>query len=186
MRRLDRGHAAAGWMAAAALLTAGCAVLDNNSADASGPGASYEQMYADHEPLHVVGYPSTGSLLVMQELVWHIADGKAAELRKLATNDSSDAVAQKTAENWIKGFGAGARGKVTGDFYDGGSARQVVVLYFQDTHQVKEFTVRLDGAAGKEDWRVLMKSTDFKDATQAPSWAPKEPGGTGSTMKNNN
>ncbi|PKW09128.1 hypothetical protein SAMN05428944_3721 [Streptomyces sp. 1222.5] len=181
-----QSHAAAGWMAAAVLLTSGCALLGSSSADARGPGASYEQAYADHEPLHVVGYPSTGSLLVMQELVWDIADGKTAELRKLATSDSSDAVAQKTAENWIKGFGAGARGKVTGDFYNDGSERQVVVLYFHGTHQFKEFTVRLDGDAGKEDWRILMKSTDFKDATQAPSWAPKEPGGTGSTMKNNN
>ncbi|MEU4034105.1 hypothetical protein [Streptomyces collinus] len=186
MPRLKRSHAAAGWMAAAVMLTSGCAVLDSSSADAGGPGASYEQAYADHEPLHVVGYPSTGSLLVMQELVWDIADGRTAELRKLATGDSGDAVARKTAENWIKGFGAGARGEVTGDFYDAGSERQVVVLYFHGTHQVKEFTVRLDGDAGKEDWRVLMKSTGFKDATQAPSWAPKEPGGTGSTMKNNN
>ncbi|MFJ4321611.1 hypothetical protein ACIP3A_00625 [Streptomyces tricolor] len=184
MPRLKRSHSVAGWLAAAMLLTSGCAVLNGSSADARGPGASYEQAYADHEPLHVVGYPSTGSLLVVQKLVWDIADGKTDELRKLATSDSSEAEARKTAENWIKGFGAGARGKVTGDFYDDGSARQVVVLYFHDTHQVKEFTVRLDGDAGKEDWRVLMKSTDFKDATAAPSWAPKEPGGTGSKAKN--
>lgn len=75
---------------------------------------------------------------------------------------------------------------MTGDFYDDGSERQVVVLYFHDTRQVKEFTVRLDSDAGKEDWRVLMKSADFKDATHAPNWAPKEPGGTGSRMKNSN
>ncbi|MFF7970420.1 hypothetical protein [Streptomyces sp. NPDC007905] len=185
MPRLKQSHTAAGWLAAAVLLTSGCAVLDSSSADARGPGASYEQAYADHEPLHVVGYPSTGSLLVMQELVWDIADGKADELRKLATSDSSEAQAGKTAENWIKGFGAGARGRVTGDFYDGGSERQVVILYFHATRQIKEFTVRLDGDAGKEDWRVLMKSTDFKDATHAPGWAPKEPGATGSRMKNN-
>ncbi|WP_316739445.1 hypothetical protein [Streptomyces sp. MK7] len=168
------------------LLTSGCAVLDSSSADARGPGASYEQAYADHEPLHVVGYPSTGSLLVMQELVWDIADGRTDELRKLATSDSSEAEARKTAENWIKGFGAGARGKVTGDFYDSGSERQVVVLYFHDSQQVKEFTVRLDGDAGKEDWRGLMKSTDFKDAVHAPGWAPKELGATGSRTNNNN
>ncbi|MGW2933590.1 hypothetical protein ACWDA7_17410 [Streptomyces sp. NPDC001156] len=59
-----------------------------------------------------------------------------------------------------------------------------MVLYFHGTRQVKEFTVRLDGDAGNEDWRVLMKSTDFKDATQAPNWAPKAPGGTGSRMEN--
>lgn len=186
MPGLSQSHAAAGWLAAALLLTSGCAVLDSSSADARGPGASYEQAYADHEPLHVVGYPSTGSLLVVQKLVWDIADSKTDELCKMATSDSGEAEAQKTAENWIKAFGAGARGKVSGDFYDGGSERQVVVLYFHDTHQVKEFTVRLDGDAGKEDWRILMKSPDFKDATHAPSWAPKEPGETGSRMKNNN
>ncbi|MEU1403492.1 hypothetical protein ABZ471_14205 [Streptomyces sp. NPDC005728] len=175
-----------GSLAAAMLLTSGCAVLDSGSADARGSGTSYEQAYADHEPLHVVGYPSTGSLLVVQELVWDIADGRTDELGKLATGDSSEAEARKTAENWIKGFGAGARGKVTGDFYDGGSERQVVVLYFHDTRQTKEFTVRLDGDAGKDGWRILMKSTDFKDATHAPGWAPKEPGETGSRMKNNN
>ncbi|MET8408628.1 hypothetical protein ABZV34_11085 [Streptomyces sp. NPDC005195] len=120
----------------------------------------------------------------MQKLAWDIADGTTDELRKLATSDSGETDAGKTAERWIKGFGAGARGGVTGDFYDGGSERQVVVLYFHDTRQVKEFTVRLDGDAGKEDWRVLMKSTDFKDATHAPSWAPKEPGGSGSRTKN--
>ncbi|MFG2636161.1 hypothetical protein ACGFX8_20110 [Streptomyces sp. NPDC048362] len=185
MRRLKRSRTTAGWPAAAAvLLTSGCAVLDSGSADAGGPGASYEQAYADHEPLHVVGYPSTGSLLVMQRLVWDIADGRTDELRKLATSDSGETDARKTAENWIKGFGAGARGEVTGDFYDDGSERQVVVLYFHDTRQVEDFSVRLDGDAGKEDWRVLMKSTDFKDATQAPGWAPKEPGGTGSRTKN--
>ncbi|MEU0602448.1 hypothetical protein ABZ484_30090 [Streptomyces sp. NPDC006393] len=162
------------------LLTSGCTALDHSPADARGSKASYEQAYAGHEPLHVIGYPSTGSLLVMQELVWDIADGRTDELRKLATSDSGEAEAERTAANWIKAFGAGARGKVTGDFYDGGSERQVVVLYFHDSRQVKEFTVRIDADAGKEDWRVLMKSTDFKDAVRPPGWAPKEPGGTGS------
>src|SRR3954471_433167 len=119
MPRLKQSHTAAGWLAAAVLLTSGGSALDSSAADARGQGASYEQAYADHEPLHVVGYPSTGSLLVMQELVWDIADGKTDELRKLATSDSSEAEARKTGENWIKGFGAGAGGKVTGDFYDG-------------------------------------------------------------------
>ncbi|MFJ9735078.1 hypothetical protein ACIRUL_27710 [Streptomyces sp. NPDC101171] len=185
MPRFKRGHAAAGWLAAAVLLTSGCTALDSSSADDAGEGASYEQAYADHEPLHVVGYPSTGSLRVVQELVWDIADGKADELRKLATGDSGEAEARKTGENWIKAFGTGADGKVTGDFHDGGSERQVVVLYFHDTRQKAEFTVRLDGDTGGENWRVLMKSPDFKDATRAPGWAPKEPGGTGSRMKNN-
>lgn len=185
MPRLKRSQATAGWIAAAALFTSGCAVFDNSSADAGRPGTSYEQAYADHEPLHVVGYPSAGSLLAVQKLVWDIADGKTEDLRSLATSDSNKTEALKTAENWVKGFGAGARGKVTGDFYDGGSERQIVVLYFHDTHQVKDFTVRLDGDAGKEDWRILMKSTDFKDATHAPSWVPKEPGATNSQMKNN-
>ncbi|MER6559445.1 hypothetical protein ABT300_17235 [Streptomyces sp. NPDC001027] len=184
MPRLKQRHRAAGWLAAAGLLTSGCAVLDSGTADARGPGASYEQAYADHEPLRVVGYPSTGSLLVVQQLVWDIADGRTDDLRELATGDSSGAEARKTAENWAKAFGAGARGRVTGDFYDAGSERQVVVVYFHDSRQVKEFTVRLDGDAGDDGWRVLMRSADFKDATRAPAWAPKEPGGTGSTMKN--
>ncbi|MFI9049211.1 hypothetical protein [Streptomyces sp. NPDC053427] len=111
--------------------------------------------------------------------MWRIADGDADELQSLATTDSSDDETQKTAANWIKGFGAAAKGKVSADFYDEGSQRQVVVLYFHATHQVKEISARIDS---DEDgnWRILMKETSFKDATGKPVWAPKEPGGAGS------
>ncbi|MEU9400185.1 hypothetical protein [Streptomyces sp. NPDC048242] len=180
MPTLKQGRKAAGWLVAVVLLTSGCAAFDSGFADAGGPGASYEQAYSDHEPLHVTGYPSIGSLLVIQQLVWDIADGRTDSLRKLATSDSTATEARKTAENWIKGYGTGARGKVTGDFYDSGSERQVVVLYFHNSHQVQEFTVRLDGDPGSENWRVLMKSPGLKDATHAPTWAPKTPGATGS------
>jgi hypothetical protein len=44
-----------------------------------GPDLQYETDYANHEPLHVFGYPSTGSLQVVQEVVWRIADGKAGD-----------------------------------------------------------------------------------------------------------
>ncbi len=176
MTRTKRACGAAAALALAVLGLSGC----GDSADARGSGAAYEQAYANHEPLHVVGYPSTGSLRLTQELVWRIADGKTDDLRSLATGDSDDSQSTKTARNWVKGFEDGAQGKVTADFYDGGSERQVVVLYFHDTKQVKEFSMRLDGDAGEDGWKVLMKETDFEDATRKPAWAPKAPGGTGS------
>ncbi|MFD9816077.1 hypothetical protein [Streptomyces sp. NPDC059080] len=171
MTRTKQRYGAAATLALAVLTLSGC---DSNS------DTSYESAYANHEPLHVVGYPSTGSLRLTQELVWHIADGETDDLRSLATSDSSDAQSKKTAENWIKGFEEGARGKVTADFYDEASERQVVVLYFHDTKQVKEFSLRVDGKSDEEKWQVLMKETDLKDAKQKPTWAPKEPGGTDS------
>ncbi|PZG75301.1 hypothetical protein C1I97_37530 [Streptomyces sp. NTH33] len=144
------------------------------------PDLRYATDYANHEPLHVFGYPSTGSLQVVQEVVWRIADGRAGDLEKLATSDSTDSETRKTAANWIKSFRKGARGKVAADFYDEASERQVVVLHFQDTGQVKEITVRLDGHAGEDGRRVLMNEAGPKEATSPPVWAPKEPGGDGS------
>ncbi|MGW1375678.1 hypothetical protein ACWD6P_15605 [Streptomyces sp. NPDC002446] len=177
MKRTQRGYGAAAALALGMVVTlAGC----GGPADARGADAEYAEAYANHEALRVVGYPSTGSLRVTQELVWHIADGKTDDLRSLATSDGDDTQSRKTAENWVRGFEDGAQGKVTADFYDEGSERQVVVLYFHDTKQVKEFSMRLDGHAGEEGWRVLMKETDFKEATRKPAWAPEEPGGTGS------
>ncbi|MEW2315135.1 hypothetical protein [Streptomyces bauhiniae] len=137
----------------------------------------YETDYAGHEPLHVFGYPSVGSLETVQEVVWRMADGKAGDLEKLATGDSTAGETRDTAANWIKGFREGARGKVSADFYDEASERQVVVLYFQKTKQVKEISVRVDGDSG---WRVLMDESRLAEATEPPAWAPKEPGGAGS------
>ncbi|MFD4764392.1 hypothetical protein ACFWOJ_37910 [Streptomyces sp. NPDC058439] len=161
-----------GSVAALLLSLSACSLL--------GPDFQYETDYANHEPLHVFGYPSTGSLEVIQEVVWRIADGKAGDLEKLATSDSTDSETRKTAANWIKGFQKGAKGKVAADFYDEASERQVVVLYFQDTHQVKQIAVRVDGLAGEDGWRVLMNEPSLKEATSPPTWAPKEPGGDGS------
>ncbi|MEV7960091.1 hypothetical protein [Streptomyces sp. NPDC088141] len=168
-----RHRAVYGTAAALLLSLSACSLIGS-------PDLQYETDYANHEPLHVFGYPSTGSLQVVQEVVWRIADGKAGDLEKLATSDSTASETRKTAANWIKGFQKGAKGKVAADFYDEASERQVVVLYFQDTHQVKEINVRPDGLAGEDGWHVLMNETSLKEATSAPTWAPKEPGGNGS------
>ena len=177
MTRKNRAWGACAVSALAALALSGCGIFDG---DTDGSDVSYEQAYADHKPLHVVGYPSTGSLGATQELVWRLADGKPGELRDLATSDSDESQTKKTAENWVKGFEDGAGGEVTADFYDSGSVRQVVVLYFHDTKQIKEFSLRTEGDSDEVQWRFLMKETDFKDATRKPTWAPAEPGKTGS------
>ncbi|WP_328968766.1 hypothetical protein [Streptomyces sp. NBC_00239] len=163
-----------------ALALAGCAPGDAFGAGGGDGGAGYAQAYADHEPLAVVGYPSAGSLRITQELLWHLADENTDGLQALAADDDADADdadadAAKTAANWIRTFGGkAARGKVTADFYDEGSERQVVVVYFHDTARTKEFEVRLAGADG---WRVTMREPDPKEAAAPPAWAPKHPGG---------
>ncbi|MER5400784.1 hypothetical protein [Streptomyces sp. NPDC002599] len=141
----------------------------------------YAEDYAGHEPLHVLGYPSTGSLGVTQQLVWRLADDSPDRLAALATGDGGEHAARSTADNWIKAFGKGAGGKVTADFHDEGSERQTVVLYFQDTGQRKEINVRLDGNAGDDGWHVLMDEPSMKEATAEPTWAPRTPGGSGSS-----
>ncbi|WP_406835227.1 hypothetical protein ACICHK_01720 [Streptomyces sp. AHU1] len=141
----------------------------------------YAEDYARHEPLHVLGYPSTGSLGVTQQLVWRIADDSPDRLAALATSDSSEDTARSTADNWIEAFGKGAGGKVAADFYDEGSERQTVVLYFQDTGQRKEINVRLDGNGGDDGWHVLMDEPSMKEATVEPAWAPRTPGGSRSS-----
>ncbi|MFF3420007.1 hypothetical protein ACFYW9_35860 [Streptomyces sp. NPDC002698] len=141
----------------------------------------YAEDYAGHEPLHVLGYPSTGSLGVTQQLVWRLADDSPDRLAALATGDGGEDAARSTADNWIKAFGKGAGGKVTADFHDEGSERQTVVLYFQDTGQRKEINVRLDGNAGDDGWHVLMDEPSMKEATAEPTWAPRTPGGSGSS-----
>ncbi|MEU4124002.1 MULTISPECIES: hypothetical protein [Streptomyces] len=139
----------------------------------AGSDLGYDDDYSQHEPLAVVGYPSRGTLEITQRVVWGIADGKAGELAALGT----DGEPRKTAENWIAAFGQGARGKVTADFYDSGSTRQVVVLYFHDTSQIKELQVR---TVGDDGWRVVMGQPDPEDATAAYPWVPKKPGELGS------
>ncbi|MFE1285756.1 hypothetical protein [Streptomyces sp. NPDC058751] len=153
----------------------GCSSADDTA------GTRYAEDYAGHEPLHVLGYPSTGSLGVTQQLVWRIADDSPDRLAELATDDGDEDAARSTAENWIKAFGKGAGGKVTADFYDEGSERQTVVLYFRNTGQTKEISVRLDGDAGDSGWHVLMDEPSMKEATAKPTWAPRTPGGSGSS-----
>jgi len=170
----------AGAMAVTVLLAAltGCSSTNDDTA------TRYAKDYADHEPLHVVGYPSTGSLGVTQQLLWRIADDSTDQLAALATGDGSKGDARRTAANWIKAFRKGANGKVTADFYDEGSERQTVVLYFQTTRQTKEISVRLDGNAGDDGWHVLMDEPSMKEATAEPTWAPKAPGGSRSSRTN--
>ncbi|WP_328557937.1 MULTISPECIES: hypothetical protein [unclassified Streptomyces] len=166
-----------------AALAAGVLLATLTGCSSTGDTADsrYAQDYAGHEPLHVLGYPSTGSLAVTQQLVWRIADDSPGQLAELATDDSGEDVARSTAENWIKAFGKGAGGKVAADFYDEGSERQTVVLYFQNTGQTKEISVRLDGDAGENGWHVLMDEPSMKEATAKPTWAPRTPGGSGSS-----
>ncbi|KIF06291.1 hypothetical protein PL81_08350 [Streptomyces sp. RSD-27] len=142
--------------------------------------ARYATDYGNHEPLAVVGYPSVGSLGITQQVVWRIADGKAAELASLAAEKGDKGVSEKTAGNWITAFGRGARGKVTAEFYDEGSVRQEVVLYFHDTDQIKQIQVRGTGSDGKDSWRVTLAESDPKEATTVLPWVPKTPGQLGS------
>ncbi|MFJ8014978.1 hypothetical protein [Streptomyces sp. NPDC096339] len=161
------------------------AVLGALSACSSGSGMSADSRYAtdygNHHPLAVVGYPSTGSLGIAQQVVWRIADGEADALAALAYGKQDvDGESVKTADNWIKAFGKGAAGKVTAEFYDEGSVRQEVVLYFHDTGQIKQVQVVGKGSDGRDDWKVIMAEPDPVGAAAAPGWAPKTPGGLGS------
>ncbi|MFJ7159792.1 hypothetical protein ACIQUQ_33245 [Streptomyces sp. NPDC101118] len=144
----------------------------------------YRSDYSSHQPLAVVGYPSTGSLQVTQEVVWAIADGDAAALEALASEDADKSDAEKTTSHWIRFFGKGAQGKVTADFYDEGSERQVVVLYFHDTSQIKEIQVQATNDSGAaHGWRVGLAEPDATEAEAAPVWAPKESGGLNSQSR---
>ncbi|MET8097953.1 hypothetical protein ABZV29_15965 [Streptomyces sp. NPDC005236] len=166
----------AGALAAGVLL----AVLTGCSSTGDSADAHYAEDYAGHEPLRVLGYPSTGSLGVTQQLLWRIADDSPGRLAALATGDGGKDAARRTAGNWTRAFRKGAGGKVAADFYDEGSERQTVVLYFQGTGQRKEISVRLDGDAGADGWHVLMDEPSMKEATAEPTWAPRAPGGSGS------
>ncbi|MFF9243907.1 hypothetical protein ACF1AY_03840 [Streptomyces sp. NPDC014776] len=146
-------------------LLAGCAADESHD---------YRSDYANHQPLHVVGYPSAGSLETVQKAVWRLADGDAEGLAALGV-DGKDA--DVTARNWVKSFGTAAKGEVTADFYDEGSVRQVVVLYFDRTGQIKEIEARI----GEDDvWGLTLAEPDPADASARPPWAPAKPGATGS------
>ncbi|MFJ7344414.1 hypothetical protein ACIQU3_29500 [Streptomyces sp. NPDC101110] len=135
---------------------------------------TYQTDYGNHRPLRVVGYPSTGSLETVQKAVWRLADGDTDGLAALAVDDKR---ADATARNWVKAFGAAAREDVTADFYDEGSVRQVVVLYFTKGGRIKEIEARI-GEDGS--WRLTLDEPDPAEATAKPDWAPPKPGGTGS------
>ncbi|MFE7187717.1 hypothetical protein [Streptomyces erythrochromogenes] len=139
----------------------------------------YATGYGAHEPLAVLGYPSTGSLGITQEVVWQLADGNAGELASLS-DDQDKATPEKTAENWIAAFRKGAGGKVTAEFYDEGSVRQTVVLYFHDTGQIKQIQVLAIDGGNKDRWRVVMAEPDPTEAVTTLPWVPKRPGELGS------
>ncbi|WP_327418751.1 hypothetical protein [Streptomyces sp. NBC_01233] len=144
-------------------------------------GLRYATDYAHHEPLGVVGHPTSDSLRITQKLIWRLADGEPEELESLAADgDDAKGEAERTAENWIQAFEKGAGGKVTAEFYDEGSVRQLVVVYFHDTAQTKVFLVRLTGRTGEGGWRVHMREPDPREASAVPEWVPKTPGGLGS------
>ncbi|MFD7786580.1 hypothetical protein ACFV4Q_26370 [Streptomyces nojiriensis] len=141
----------------------------------------YATDYANHEPLGVVGYPTSESLRITQKLIWRLADGKAQEVESLAADpDDAKGDVERTARNWIRSFHEGAKGKVTAEFYDEGSVRQLVVVYFHDTGQTKSFVVRLTGSTGEDGWRVAMREPDPKQASATPDWVPRTPGALGS------
>lgn len=155
-------------------LLTGCSDSDYDTDD-----VRYATGYGSHEPLAVVGYPTTGSLGITQQVVWRLADGNAGELARLA-DDKDGGSPGKTAQNWITAFGKGARGKVTAEFYDEGSVRQTVVLYFHDTGQIKQIQVRVANGGNKDRWQVAMAEPDPKEAVVVLPWVPKKPGELGS------
>ncbi|MET8136513.1 hypothetical protein ABZV24_32055 [Streptomyces sp. NPDC005251] len=136
---------------------------------------TYQTDYSNHRPLRVVGYPSTGSLETVQKAVWRLADGDVDGLAALAVDDTH---ADATARNWVKAFGTAAKGDVAADFYDEGSVRQVVVLYFAKSGQIKEIEARI----GEDDdaWGLTLAEPDPAEATAKPTWAPSKPGHSGS------
>ncbi|MFH8384077.1 hypothetical protein ACH4E7_24545 [Kitasatospora sp. NPDC018058] len=162
-------------VAAAATALAAVSAAGGYRLGAGDDGLDYATDYADHPPLHVVGYPSTGSLAITPRVVWRLAEGSADGLAGLATSDGSSAEARSTAANWVTAFGEGAQGAVTADFYDEGSVRQSVVLYFHDTGQMKQLRIRLDGLAVADGWKVLLREPDPEGATAPPAWARPPP-----------
>ncbi|MFI8104468.1 hypothetical protein [Streptomyces sp. NPDC086023] len=167
------------------LAVVGLACVGVVSGCAWGPDESvrYLESYSEHRPLRVVGYPSAGSLQVTQQVVWALGDGESEALAEMTAEEERGSDARKTAANWVGAFGKGARGRVTAEFYDEGSQRQLVVLYFHDTGQVKGINVRVTNEEGAADgWRVSLDESDPAEVRAVPEWVPKEPGGLGSTI----
>ncbi|MEW2416272.1 hypothetical protein AB0953_21465 [Streptomyces sp. NPDC046866] len=138
----------------------GCAALQGEGG--GGPGVRYSQDYERHEPLRVEGYPSAGSLRVVQEVVWRIGDGEAGALAALGSSDSSEGERERAAKRWVAQYRGGAAGPVTAAFCETGPAggRQVVALRFAATGQTKVLHVRLDGPGGESGWRVRLPAQD--------------------------
>ncbi|MGW3327731.1 hypothetical protein [Streptomyces virginiae] len=151
-------------------------VLTACSAENDTDGNDYAGDYSRHQPLAVVGYPSTGSLGITQEVVWRIADGDVDGLASLVSDKQGEHIPEKTAENWVTAFRKGAGGPVTAEFYDEGSYRQTVVLYLHNTGQIKELYVRAVLVDHKEAWLVRMAEADPAEATAVEPWIPKTPG----------
>ncbi|MFJ9944514.1 hypothetical protein [Streptomyces erythrochromogenes] len=173
-----RRRALRGALAAALVL----GVLTGCSSKYDAAEAEYAGDYSAHPPLSVVGYPSTGTLGITQQVVWRIADGQVDELADLGDPDKDRGTAEKTAENWIAAFRKGAGGKVTAEFYDEGSYRQTVVLYLHGTGQIKELYIQPANVDGEGVFRVHMAEPDPAEATAVLPWVPKKPGELGSTM----
>lgn len=151
-------------------------VLTACSAEIDAEGNDYAGNYSRHQPLAVVGYPSTGSLGITQEVVWRIADGDVDGLASLVSDKQGEDIPEKTAENWVNAFRKGAGGSVTAEFYDEGSYRQTVVLYLHNTGQIKELYVRAVLVDHEEAWLVRMAEADPAEATAVEPWIPKTPG----------
>ncbi|MEU8515346.1 amidase domain-containing protein [Kitasatospora sp. NPDC048722] len=111
--------------------------------------------YSSHPHLEVTGYPVPGTLDVVQQVVWRIADGSGDRLAKLGTSDGGDAGSISAA--WVREFRKGAQGAVTADFQDDPTDRQTVVVTFHDTGQTKELTLRPGGRNGEDGWRVALR-----------------------------
>ncbi|MEU5806938.1 hypothetical protein [Streptomyces sp. NPDC047718] len=133
---------------------------------AAGADVRYAEDFDRHAPLRVEGYPSAGSLRLVQQVVWRIADGSPDRLEDLATGDAPPRQRADTARRWIAEFGGEAAGRATAVFCGPGDARQTVVLRFPGTGRTKVLHVRVDGAGGEDGWRVRMNE---------PAGAPPEP-----------
>ncbi|MFK0252917.1 hypothetical protein [Streptomyces sp. NPDC090445] len=126
----------------------------------------YAEDFDRHEPLLVQGYPTDGSLRLVQQVVWRIADGEPDRLEELAGSDAPPQERAGTARRWIAEFRKGAGGKATAVFCEPGEVHQGVVLRFPGTGQAKVLHVRRDGIGGEDGWRVRMNE---------PAGAPPEP-----------
>ncbi|WP_380281445.1 hypothetical protein [Kitasatospora purpeofusca] len=148
---------AAGRPVAAALATVlAAALLAGCSSTGEDARLEHAADYAAHPHLAVTGYPVPESLGLVQQVVWRLADGSAERLVKLAAAEGPADARRTVAEEWVRTYGPGAAGEVTADFGDDPANRQTVRLTFHRTGQVKELTLRPDGADGGGGWRVLL------------------------------